>query len=79
MWHVSKIMDMSKLFNHEELKKFNNPIGDWDVHNVVNMEEMFSSTESFNQPIGQWQTENVTNMEQMFYNVELFNQPIGQW
>ena len=45
---------MSKLFDHEELKKFNDPIGDWDVHNMVNMKEMFGSAESFNQPIEEW-------------------------
>ena len=70
---------MSKLFDHEELREFNDPIGDWDVRNVVNMNAMFEDAKSFNQPIGQWQTENVTTMEHMFQDAKSFNQPIGQW
>ena len=79
LWDVRKVIDMSKLFDHKELKEFNDPIGDWDMRNVVNMEWMFYKAESFNQPIGQWQTENVTNMRYMFFQAESFNQPIGQW
>ena len=73
-WDVSKITDMSELFRDEQLREFNDPIGDWDVRNVVNMEYMFSDAKSFNQPIGEWQTENVTTMEAMFCNTKWFNQ-----
>ena len=78
-WDIRKVTDMSELFNHPELKKFNDPIGDWDVRNVVNMAFMFYKAESFNQPIGQWNTENVTTMYAMFCIAKSFNQPIGQW
>jgi surface protein len=78
-WDVRKVTDMSKLFDHKDLKEFNDPIGDWDVHNVVNMDSMFKGAKSFNQPIGQWQTENVTTMQGMFEYATSFNQPIGQW
>jgi len=29
-------------------EKFNQPIGDWDVSNVTNMDEMFCRAEKFN-------------------------------
>ena len=79
LWDMSKITDMSELFSNDELKEFNDPIGDWDVRNMVNMEKMFQIAKSFNQPIGEWQTENVTTMESMFSNAKSFNQPIGEW
>jgi surface protein len=79
LWDIRKVTDMSELFNRQELKEFNDPIGDWDMRNVVNMEGMFRFAKSFNQPIGQWQTENVSNMARMFYEASSFNQPIGQW
>lgn len=56
---------------------FNQPIGDWNVSNVTNMSEMFSTT-AFNQPIANWNVGNVTNMSQMFYYAD-FNQPIDNW
>ena len=44
---------------------FNQPIGDWDVSSVTNMEGMFDAT-VFNQPIGDWDVSSVTNMGNMF-------------
>ena len=57
--------------------KFNQPIGDWDVSNVTNMQSMFSISQ-FNQPIGDWDVSNVTDMSNMFYESQ-FNLPIGDW
>jgi surface protein len=37
---------------------FNQPIGDWDVSNVTNMQYMFLSS-PFNQPIGDWELNNI--------------------
>ena len=51
---------------------FNQPIGDWDVSNVSNMNRMFEGT-PFNQPIGDWDVSNVTTMNRMFYGAETFN------
>jgi uncharacterized repeat protein (TIGR02543 family) len=65
--------------------KFNQPIGNWDVSNVVNMKGMFRSsdewdddTNKFNQSLEYWNVEKVTDMSFMFFNSE-FNQPIGNW
>lgn len=54
------------------------PIGDWDVSNVTNMEDLFLDM-YFNEPIGNWNVSNVTNMNQMFGVNDNFNQPIGNW
>jgi len=75
-WDVSRVTDMSALFNH---KGFNEDISQWNVSNVTNMERMFYQANSFNQPIGQWDVSNVTNMERMFDQANSFNQPIGEW
>jgi len=40
---------MSKMFHYAEY--FNCPIGDWDVSNVTNMEDMFDHAVEFNQNI----------------------------
>ena len=39
---------------------FNQPIGDWDVSSVTDMNFMFTSAESFNQDIGNWEVNYVT-------------------
>ena len=49
-----------------ETSAFNQPIGQWDVSKVTNMQYMFYSASVFNQPIGQWDVSKVTNMQYMF-------------
>ena len=71
---VSRITDMSMLFEHTE---FNGDISKWDTSNVQNMSEMFADS-AFNQPIGNWNTSKVTNMEFMFCD-SAFNQPLNNW
>ena len=58
-----------------------NLLNNWEVGNVTDMSEMFSSMEAlaFNQPIGNWDVSNVTDMSAMFSNAKAFNQPIGDW
>jgi surface protein len=58
---------------------FNQPIGDWDVSNVVSMDGMFKNASSFNQPIGNWNISQVTDIRGMFSYATSFNQPIGDW
>ena len=48
-------------------RKFNQPIGDWDVSNVTNMWEMFEYAEVFNHDISQWDVSNVRTVCDMFY------------
>jgi surface protein len=57
---------------------FNQPISDWDVSNVTNMNGMFKFS-PFNQPIGNWNVSNVIDMQYMFWANSAFNQPIGNW
>ena len=52
---------------------FNQPIGDWNVSKVTNMEGMFGGCDSFNQDISNWDVSKVTNMEGMFHNASSFN------
>jgi hypothetical protein len=51
-WNVSRVTDMSKLFKGfyrgdsetegDKFRTFNQPLNDWDVSNVTNMEGMFA-------------------------------------
>lgn len=72
---VSLIVDMSKMFLN--YRDFNQPIENWDVSNVINMDRMFLFSQ-FNQPIGNWDVSSVKNMRGMFSKSN-FNQPIGDW
>ena len=45
---------------------FNQDIGGWAVHSVMNMDEMFFYAKSFNQDIGGWAVRNVVYMNYMF-------------
>jgi len=73
---TSLVTDMSDMFNR--IQKFNHPIGEWDVSNVINMNSMFYAAFAFNQPIGNWDVGKVMDMSNMFY-FSGFNQPIGNW
>ena len=82
---TSLVTDMSYLFS--ELTS-NQPILNWDVSNVTNMEGMFYvnlewiepfSVVLFNQPIGVWDVSNVTNMDYMFKDNFEFNQDLSKW
>jgi surface protein len=62
-----------------DAESFNQPIGDWDVSNVTNMETMFCHAHSFNQPIGNWDVSNVDDMGSIFYEANSFNQDLSRW
>ena len=57
---------------------FNQPIGDWDVSNVTDMQSMFSYAVDypmiFNQDISSWDVGNVTIwlicLERMFFSIK---------
>ena len=73
---VSKITDMSSLFEHLD---FNGDISKWDVSNVTNMGDMFFECKSFNKDISFWDVSNVKDMSGMFYWCKSFNQDISSW
>jgi surface protein len=75
-WDVSKVTDMSYMFNGST--SFNQSIGNWDVSKVTNMSYMFNGASSFNQPIGNWDVSKVMNMFALF-SASPFNQEIGEW
>jgi surface protein len=57
---------------------FNEPIGNWDVSNVTNMNFMFAES-MYNHPLQDWNVSNVIAMQGMFMGNTAFNQPIGNW
>ena len=73
---LSLVESMAEMFAYADA--FNQPIGNWNVSNVMDMSGMFLAT-SFNQPIGNWNTSNVKYMDSMFEKASAFNQPIGNW
>jgi surface protein len=57
---------------------FNKDIGIWDVGNVKNVSNMFSTAWSFKKDIGNWDVSNVTDMSHMFHNTS-FNRDLTNW
>jgi surface protein len=60
-------------------RDFNQDIGNWDVSNVVRMDDMFWATNTFNRDIGRWNVARVTDMRWMFDSAIAFNQDISGW
>ena len=50
---------------------FNQPLGNWDVSSVINMNGMFRDATSFDQDLGAWDVGKVNDMEDMFNGVTL--------
>ena len=62
-----KLLDMANFRKDEDFCiKNNSPISNWDVSNVINMEEMFCEADVFNKNINSWNTSKVRNMKKMF-------------
>lgn len=76
LWDVSNVRTMHAMFKHQ---RFNQPIGNWNVGKVINMEEMFQNVQGFNQPLNDWDVSNVEYMSSMFLNCLGFNQPLDRW
>ena len=79
---VSKITDMSNLFdgyNNTIFYKFNGDISQWNVSNVKDMYCMFFGCEKFNGDLSKWDVSNVKNMSQIFYKCPTFNCDLSQW
>ena len=45
---------------------FNQPLNEWNVSNVTNVEGMFLGARSFNQPLNEW---NVSNVNSIYSNL----------
>jgi len=79
---VSKITDMSYLFDTVNIKIFENFNGDismWDVSNVTSMYCMFWGCEHFNCDISKWNVSNVIDMYGTFNNCKEFNCDLSMW
>jgi len=63
----------------EGASSFNQPLDNWDVSKVTNMNYMFYGATSFNQPLDNWDVSNVADMTAMFYDASLFNQDLSGW
>ena len=77
--NLSAVTDMSSMFGGCTVLVGNISIGQWDVSNVTDMNNMFRAADAFNQPIGDWDVSSVTNMEDMFSSADTFNQNINSW
>src|SRR5690625_5228882 len=55
--------DLPNLFSNSN---FNQPIGDWDVSNVINMDGMFTGNSDFNQDISNWCVEQIPTKPILF-------------
>lgn len=56
------------------------PIGEWDVHRVTRMTNLFNHAQhGFNEPLNNWDVSNVTDMQNMFQYAESFNSPLNRW
>jgi surface protein len=74
-WDVSKVTNMSSMFN---ISVFDQPLNTWNTGNVTDMRSMFVNSE-FNQPIGNWNVSKVSTMSNMFSGAQQFNQDISAW
>ena len=72
---------MKSMFSgkHEIGMNFNQPLNNWNVSNVTDMEKMFLGCHSFNQPLDKWDVSKVTTMNGMFSGAKSFNQPLNNW
>merc|ERR1719162_1743512 len=58
---------------------FNQPLDDWNVASVNDMDSMFRKAFDFNQPLDDWNVASVTDMRSMFRKATDFNQPLDGW
>jgi len=56
---------------------FNQPLNDWQVHNVTDMATMFRGAKSFNQPLGHWRLPAGCGTELMFDKNFRNSRPVG--
>ena len=74
---VSCITNFSYLFSISTLKDFDGNISEWNVRNVLNMENMFQNSD-FNGDISNWNVSCVTKMSYMFCDSR-FKGDLSRW
>ena len=72
--YLSRVGDCTVLRNH-----LHGPIGEWDVSQVTDMNQIFYGKNSFNSGISKWKMSSVTTMQGMFYGATSFNINILKW
>ena len=60
----------------DDAHSFNQPLNNWNVSKVTDMECMFRRATSFNQPLNKWNVSNVEKMVCMFEGATSFDQPL---
>ena len=78
-WDVSRITDMSNLFNRSielvntgAVRAFTFDLSRWDVGKVTNMRCMFWGATAFTSDLSKWDVGKVTDMRCMFLGAEAF-------
>ena len=77
--NLSKVTDMSAMFQGCSALTGHVSMSRWNVSNVKNMTAMFSQAKAFNQSLNEWDVSNVTHMNAMFSRATAFNQPLDKW
>jgi len=88
-WDVSRVTDMSQLFQHDRwdynyyytinTQSFNVDLSTWNTHAVTSMSYMFQNAHNFNADISNWNTQSLAHMEKMFENAHSFDADITKW
>jgi len=78
-WNTVNCTNMFSMFTN---CNFNQPIGDWDVGNVIYLGYMFyrvAGLGSFDQDLSAWRPLKCTYFAYMFMGSSLFNHPVNDW
>ncbi|WP_299557240.1 BspA family leucine-rich repeat surface protein [Seonamhaeicola sp.] len=75
---LSNVFNMRGMFSNCTSLVGNSSFSNWDVNNVLFMNNMFQGT-LFNIDIGSWDMSSVTTTSAMFNNATQFNQDISSW
>ena len=76
-WNVSKMTDLSTLF--ENKYDFIGNLSEWKVENCVNMRHMFKNAHDFVGDLSKWNVGRVTDMGYVFHEARSFNSDLSKW
>ena len=74
----TNINDYFNLY-YENPTNFRDPMNEWNVSAVTNMEYLFLGAAEFNEPLNNWDVRNLVHMKGMFKNAMAFDQDISNW